>query len=117
MAEGSHYLQDAPDYSVLGNAYDVDLGFYDAEYLATCVRFAQSYGIYPTPHGHQQDTSLSGENPCTLLQSLEQEHSNLFYHPEIDPRIFDEEYSNPYTGNMPASSIQSQQSDGDDDDT
>lgn len=117
MAEGSGYRQIVPDYSILGSAYDVDLGSYDAEYLATCVRFAQSYGIYPTPHGNQQDTGLSGDNPCTLLQSLEEEHSNLFYHPEIDPRIFDEVYANPFTGNMPAGSIQSQQSEGDDDDT
>ena len=117
MAEGSGYLQAALNYSILGNAYDVDIGSYDVEYLATCVHFAQSYGIYPTPHGHQQDTSLSGDIPYTLLQALEEEHSNLFYHPEIDPRIFDEDYSNPFIGNMPAGFIQYQQSDDHDDET
>lgn len=99
MAEQRPYQQDAPDYSMSDSILNVDIRSLDSAYLSTCVRFAQSHGMFPKSHGGQHDTSLPYGDPGALLKPYYQQHSTTFGHPHVDPIRSDGNYPEPHIGN------------------
>ena len=80
MAEESLDQPHATSHSSSDNVHNVDTDSFDAEYLATCVLFAQSHGIFPKSQGCQQDTGLGHASPGVLPQPLQQNpEPNLFH--------------------------------------
>ena len=116
MAEGSGHLPDGTDYFESDSTQDIDIGSFDIEYLATCVRFAQSHGIFPTPQGSQLDTSFLQGNPSALPQPLGQDQGTVFDHQNVDPNLVDNAYRDPLISNTSATPVDTQGNDGNDDD-
>ena len=116
MAEGSGYLPDVTDYFESDNTQDIDVGSFDIEYLATCVRFAQSHGIFPTPQGHQHDsTSLHG-SPSALPKPLIQDQGTLFDPQNLDSNVVDNAYQDRLISSTSATPSDTQGNDGNNDD-
>lgn len=97
MSQWSAYQRGATDCSRSIDVQDINIRAFDDEYLATCVRFAQSHGLYPTPCGHQQETSFPQGSPCAS---------------HLDPDLIRDDYQNPYLGNTSAGPIDAQHNDG-----
>ena len=116
MAEGSGYLPDGTDYFESDSTQDIDIGSLDVEYLATCVRFAQSHGIFPTPQGSQLDTSVLHGNPSALPQPLNQDQGTFFDTQNVDPNLVNNAYQDPLIGNTSATPFDTQGNDDNNDD-
>lgn len=116
MSEGSGYLPDVTDYFESDSAQAIDIGSFDIEYLATCVRFAQSHGIFPTSQGSQLDTSFSSGSPSAPPQPLDQDQGIIFDTHNLDPNLVDNAYPDPLIGNTSATRFDTQSNDGNNDD-
>ena len=116
MAERSGYLRDVTDYFESDSTQDIDIGSFDIEYLATCVRFAQSHGIFPTPQGHQHDSTFLHGSTSALPQPLNQDQGTFFDPQNLDPNLVGNAYQDPLISNTSASPFESQGNDGNDDD-
>lgn len=97
MSQWSAYQRNATDYSRSSDIQDINIRSFDDEYLATCVRFAQSHGLYPTSYGQQEDTSFPQGSPCAL---------------HLDPDLVGDDYQNPYIGKASAGPVDAQRNDG-----
>ena len=107
MAEGSGYLPDVTDSF---ESDSIDIGSFDIEYLTTCVRFAQSHGIFPTPQGHQHDSTFLHGSPSALPQPLNQDQGTSFDPQNLDPNLV------PLISNTSTSRFDTQGNDGNNDD-
>ena len=116
MAEGSAYLPDVTDYFESDSIQDIDIGSFDVEYLATCVRFAQSQGIFPASQGDQLDTSFLHGSPSALPQPLNQDQGTFFDPQNLDPNLVGNAYQDLLISNTSATPFESQGNDGNDDD-
>ena len=116
MAEGSGYLPDVTDYFESEHTQDIDIGSFDNEYLATCVRFAQSHGIFPTPQGSQVDKSFLQGNHSALPQPLNQDQGTFFDPHNLDPNLVDDAYQDPWISNTSPTPYDNQGNDGNNDD-
>ena len=116
MAEGSGYLPDVTGYFEQDSTQDIDIGSLDIEYLATCVRFAQSHGIFPTTQGNQPDTSFLQGSPSGLPQPLNQDQRAFFDPQNLDPNLVDNAYQDPLNRNTSATPFDTQGNDGNNDD-
>ena len=112
MAEGSGYLPDVTDYFESDSPQAIDIGSFDIEYLATCVRFAQSHGIFPISQGSQLDTSFSYGSPSAPPQPLDQDQGAFFDTQNLDPNLVDDAYQAPLIGNTSATPFDTQSNDG-----
>lgn len=99
MSQGFVHQRDATDYLRSSDIQDINIRSFDDEYLATCVRFAQSHGLYPTPYGQQEDISFPQGSPRAL---------------HLDPSLVGDDYQNPYIGNTSAGPVDAQHNNGND---
>ena len=116
MSEGSGYLPDVTDYFESDSTQAIDIGSFDIEYLTTCVRFAQSHGIFPTSEGSQLDTSFSSGRPSAPPGPLDQDQGTIFDTQNLDPNLVDDAYQNPLISNTSATTFDNQSNDSNNDD-
>lgn len=115
MAEGYGYLPDVADYLESDSTQEIDIGSFDNEYLATCVRFAQSHGIFPIPRGSQLDTSFL-DAPSAPPQPLNQDQGTFFDPNNLDPNLVDDAYQDPLIKNTSTTLYDAQGSHGNNED-
>ena len=116
MSEGSGYLPDVTDYFESDSTQAIDIGSLDIEYLATCVRFAQSHGIFPTSQGSQLGTSFSPGRPFAPPGPLDQDQGTIFDTQNLDPNLVDDAYQDPLISNTSATTPDTQSNDSNNDD-
>ena len=82
--EPSYQSEDMTDYPASGSVQEIDIYSLDVNYIATCVRFAQSHGIYPESYRHQHDNSFPYVNSDAIQEPFPQNHSTSFGHQTSD---------------------------------
>lgn len=88
----------------------VDIGSFDPDYLAVCVRFAQTHGV--TPSVSHSDTNIVCDNPRALQTPHYQETGHAVDHQGLEPSPSNGGYPSSYTGSTLAATSYPQHNHG-----